>query len=128
MLRIRRGNAMKSDDIKATANDAAARAGAVADSAADKVSAKASGISDAAGTYASSAAEAATDAYASAKAKLSDAASQLPGSASDAIEAGRNAYATGSDQIVRQVAKQPIEALLLAGAIGFLVGWAANRG
>ena len=43
------------------------------------------------------------------------------------LAAGQRAYQAGSDQVARTVTKQPIEALFLAGAIGFLVGWAVNR-
>ena len=63
-------------------------------------------------------------ASATAPADLGD---KIPDSASDAVETGKRAYKSGSDQIARQVGRQPIEALLLAGAIGYLVGWAANR-
>ena len=45
----------------------------------------------------------------------------------DAITSGRRAYAQGSATVGRRVAKQPIEALLLAGALGYLLGWASSR-
>ncbi len=37
------------------------------------------------------------------------------------------AIRSGGDEVARRVARQPVEALLLAGAIGYLVGWAINR-
>ena len=59
--------------------------------------------------------------------KIAEPLSRFSGSASDALDAGQSAIKSGSEQLVRQAAKQPLEALLLAGAIGYLVGWAVNR-
>ena len=49
-------------------------------------------------------------------------------SSSDVVATGQRIYDRGSAELSRRVAKQPLEALLLAGALGYLVGWAANRG
>ena len=118
---------MKSDDVKATAKDGVAKAGKAGEAAADEVSQRASSTGDVARDYASSASETAAGLYGAAKSKINDASAQLPDSASAAIDAGHKVYASGAETLVNQVTKQPIEALLLAGAIGYLVGWAANR-
>ena len=67
------------------------------------------------------------DLYGRAREQVQGLSDRLPNSASDAYRAGQQAYAQGSDRVVRQVTKQPIEALLLAGALGYLVGWATSR-
>lgn len=46
---------------------------------------------------------------------------------SSGSEMATGAMTRGSRQVRRSVSKQPIEALLLAGAIGYLVGWATIR-
>ena len=65
--------------------------------------------------------------YDQARGKARDIAGGLPDSAGDALAAGQQAILSGGDQVARRVAKQPVEALMLAGAIGFLIGWAVNR-
>jgi len=52
----------------------------------------------------------------------------MPESTAEAIAAGQRAVDEGTARLARRVAKQPIEALILAGAIGYLVGWATSRG
>ncbi len=42
--------------------------------------------------------------------------------------AGERVAVHGRQRLGQGVRKQPVEALLLAGAIGYLVGWAASRG
>ena len=69
----------------------------------------------------------ASDVYQRARDGASDLGDRIPGNASDAVDAGKRAYIKSNDQLARQIGKQPVEALLLAGAIGYLVGWAANR-
>ena len=67
------------------------------------------------------------DVYGRAKEHVQGLADRLPDTAADAYRTGQRMYAQGSEQVGRHVAKQPFEALLLAGAIGYLVGWASSR-
>ncbi len=53
--------------------------------------------------------------------------SDVPGAASDALAASQQAIRSGGAQVAQRVTKQPLEALLLAGAIGYLIGWAVSR-
>ena len=103
---------MTSNDIKKSASDAA-----------DYVQRSADDLKSRASDVADDVSDKASGLYGQAKEALGNASERLP-SASEAMDTARG----GSQQILRQVAKQPIEALLLAGAIGYLVGWAANRG
>ena len=119
---------MTSDDLKKTAKDIGEGASEAAGRGRKTVKDTASTVSDQALGAAEQAAGTAQDLYGRAKDGMSGLSDALPGSASDTIEAGKRAYSQGSDQLSKQIAKQPIEALLLAGAIGYLVGWAANRG
>ena len=57
-----------------------------------------------------------------ARAKVSDMVGALPNNSDDVFGAIRS----GGDEVARRVNRQPVEALLLAGAIGYLVGWAIN--
>ena len=68
------------------------------------------------------------DLYGRAKEQVQGLSDHMPDSAGDAYQKGRQAYAAGADTLGRRVANQPLEALLLAGALGYLVGWAASRG
>jgi len=65
--------------------------------------------------------------YGRAKDSLSDAAEHMPDAFAQAADAGQQAYRNSSKQLAAQVSKQPIETLLLVGAIGFLLGWATTR-
>ena len=65
--------------------------------------------------------------YARAKDTVQGLSDRLPEGASEAYRSGQRVYAQGSDTVARRVGKQPIEALLLAGALGYLVGWATSR-
>ena len=56
-----------------------------------------------------------------------DVAGALPDSAGDALAAGHQAVRSGGEQVARRVVQRPVEALMLAGAIGYLIGWALNR-
>ncbi len=108
------------DDARDMSKDKAAQVGHAAK---DAASATAKDVGDAVDR----APEMADDLYGRARSTAADTASSLSGSAGDTLAAGQRAYRTGSEQVARQVTKQPIEALFLAGAIGFLVGWAVNR-
>lgn len=118
---------MSSDDLKKSVADAASRANEAGADAATAASGYASKASDHAGAMADKASDTASDLYSQARAKLHDAAAGMPGSTSEALEQGQKAYAQGSEQVASQVKKQPIEALLLAAAVGYLVGWATSR-
>ena len=71
---------------------------------------------------------AAGDLYATGAGRAREAMADLPGSLSDATAAGERLVLRGRQRLDHGVRKQPVEALLLAGAIGYLVGWAASRG
>jgi ElaB/YqjD/DUF883 family membrane-anchored ribosome-binding protein len=114
-------------EVNGTAKDIADR---VAQSSADadsSVKGAASKAGAAARDIAAQTSNAANDLYDRAQSKLRDAAERLPENASNAIETGRTAYSQSSRSVARHIAKQPFEALILAGAIGYLVGWATNR-
>ena len=111
--------------------DAASHTASVA---ADQAQTVAGHVQDAAATLgtklqdaASSAREMAGDAVGRAREQVQGLTDSLPGSASDAYYAGQRAVSQGGDSLGRQVAGRPLEALLLAGAIGYLVGWATSR-
>jgi ElaB/YqjD/DUF883 family membrane-anchored ribosome-binding protein len=118
---------MTSDDIKDTAKNLGSSAGKMGDDIKKSAHAAADDATDSAKGYASQASDAASDLYGRAKDAVNSATDSLPNSASDALAAGKKVYEGGADQLVRQIAKQPLEALLLAGAIGYLVGWATSR-
>lgn len=118
---------MKSDDIKSAAKDFASSVGKTAGDAqqalrdgASRYTAQAQDVTDGASGKAS-------DLYGRANDTLNSAANGLPDSTADSIAAGQRVYDRGTAQLARQVSKQPIEALILAGAIGYLVGWATSR-
>ena len=99
--------------------DAAASAtGPVKDTAAQAVQGAASSAQDAVGTLSDQAQDLAARGAAAAG-QIRD---QIP-SADEMRAAGRR----GSEQIARQVARQPFEALLLAGAVGYLAAWIIHR-
>lgn len=118
---------MASDEIKNTAKDMTDRASKSAQQAKEAVSDAASDASGRTQEFAEGATSAASDFLDQARETVGNAADKLPDSASDAMAAGQRAYKRGNAQLSRTVARQPIEALLLAGAIGYLVGWATNR-
>lgn len=70
---------------------------------------------------------AAQNLYGRTKDGFNDAVDRIPDALSDAADIGQRAYKDGSRQIAAQVGKQPIETLLLVGALGYLVGWAVHR-
>ena len=53
---------------------------------------------------------------------------EMPASLSDISAAGERVVRRGGQGLSYGLRKQPVEALLLAGAIGYLVGWASSRG
>jgi len=65
--------------------------------------------------------------YGRAKDTFNDAAERMPDALSQASDLGQQAYRSSSKQLAAQVSKQPIETLLLVGALGFLLGWATTR-
>ena len=101
------------------AQDAAGKAQNLASQAQDVAASLGSKVQDAA----SSAREMAGDVIGRARDQVQGLSDGLPGSASEAY----SAVAQGGDSLGRQVASRPLEALLLAGAIGYLVGWATSR-
>lgn len=118
---------MKADDIKTTAKDLGSTASKSGDDIKKAAGDTASSLGSKAESLSERAAETANDLYGRAKDKLQDAAGDFPDSASEALAAGQRAYGQGRHQLARQLARQPVEALLLAGAIGYLVGWATTR-
>lgn len=118
---------MSVDDIKRAASDTARKADKSLSHAKTSASLSVEDLGENASSFMDDVSGKASDLYDKAKDTAADYADRIP-SASEAMATGRTAYKSGSDQVLKQVAKQPIEALLLAGAIGYLVGWAANRG
>ncbi len=119
---------MKSDDIKADAETFGDQAARSAADAAQTAKDKAAGARATAMDYADQASQTTQDLYGRAKERVRSAGAAMPDSASDAVAAGQRVMDRGTAQLSRHVAKQPLEALILAGAIGYLVGWATSRG
>ena len=118
---------MTSDDVKNTAKDIGDR---IADASADarsSVKTASAKAGDAARDFAAQTGDNVSALYGRAQENLRDSADRLPDQASDALAAGQRVYKKSSKTVARHVSKQPLEALLLAGAIGYLVGWATNR-
>lgn len=114
---------MTSGTTKNTAKDIADRAGTTVDEAEQAATGTASRFAESAHDLKSEA----SDVYGQTRERASDAAASLSDRASDAVDRSRETYKATSRKVAGQVIRQPIEALLLAGAIGYLVGWAANR-
>jgi uncharacterized protein YjbJ (UPF0337 family) len=70
---------------------------------------------------------AAQNLYGRTKDGFNDAVERMPDAFSDAADMGQRAYRESSKQLAERVGKQPIETLLLVGALGYLVGWAMHR-
>ena len=68
------------------------------------------------------------DLYAKGVRRGSEAIDELPASFSDMSAVSERVATHGRRYLVHGVRKQPVETLLLAGAIGYLIGWAASRG
>ena len=75
-----------------------------------------------------SAGDAVGDLYADSEARARGALDEVPASLSDIAAAGERLVSRGRQTLDHGVRNQPVEALLLAGAIGYLAGWAAKRG
>ncbi|ACB93896.1 CsbD family protein [Beijerinckia indica] len=67
------------------------------------------------------------DLYGRIKESVQDASAQVPDSVSETVEKGQEIYKHGVEQLGKRVGTQPFEALLLAGALGYLLGWAMHR-
>ncbi len=117
---------MTSEDAKKVAKDTADRVADTVGAAASSVRPTANAASENVRDLASRASDAAGNVYDHTKNRVREAVDSLP-NRSEAVAAGRRAYQQGNHAVKRQVAKQPLEAVLLAGAIGYLVGWATNR-
>lgn len=117
---------MTSEDPKKAAKDIADRVAEVSGDAASSAKAAAANVSDGVRDFAARTGDAASEIYGKAQDRVRDTVEHLP-DPSEAMAVGRRAYEKSSDTVGRHVAKQPLEALLLAGAIGYLVGWATNR-
>ena len=59
--------------------------------------------------------------------RMRDAADQAPDTIAEAMEAGQQSLSKGVETIGKRVASQPMESLLLAGAIGYLAAWMLHR-
>jgi uncharacterized protein YjbJ (UPF0337 family) len=70
---------------------------------------------------------AAQNIYGRTKDGFNEAVDKLPDALSDATEFSQRAYNESSKQVGSRISKQPLEALLLVGALGYLVGWAVHR-
>jgi uncharacterized protein YjbJ (UPF0337 family) len=70
---------------------------------------------------------AAQNLYGRTKDGFNEAVDRLPDALSDAADMGQRAYKESSLQVSSRFSKQPLETLLLVGAIGYLVGWAVHR-
>ena len=123
---------MTSDDMTDAVDTASKKAMASVRSAKDEASVATSRAihdgQDAVTDAGSQAGSKASEVYDRAKEHVQAISDNLPNSASDAYRTGRRALAQGGESLGGHVSRQPIEALLLAGAIGFLVGWASSRG
>ena len=117
---------MSSDDFKASADKAADKTVSSLHEGQDSL--QAAGATKRVKALSDQVSGTAGDLYNQAADQVRGMSDALPGSASDAYRAGQRAYAQSSQTVARHVAKQPVEALLLAGAIGYLVGWATSRG
>jgi uncharacterized protein YjbJ (UPF0337 family) len=77
--------------------------------------------------FADQLAGAAQNIYGRTKEGFNEAVDRIPDALSDAADMGQRIYRDSSRQLAAQVGRQPIETLLLVGALGYLVGWAVNR-
>ena len=87
-----------------------------------------SGVADQANGLADTSNDAAGALYAKGEEAVREAMDELPANLSDVAAAGERIATRGRQALDDGIRKQPVEALLLAGAIGYLVGWAINRG
>jgi len=73
------------------------------------------------------AAGAAQDAFGRAKDSARDALDRAPGALSDAVGSSQDYARQGAVAVRDRVNGQPLTALLIAGAIGFVLAWAMSR-
>ncbi len=118
---LRKDQPMDLNRIEGAARDLGGKGEEFLGKVTDKPGTQAQGIAD-------QVVGAAQNFYGQAKDRLSDAADRVPDALSQASGYGQQAYKDGSRQLAAQVGKQPIETLLLVGAVGFLLGWATTRG
>jgi uncharacterized protein YjbJ (UPF0337 family) len=111
---------MDMNRVDGTVKSAVGKGEELAGKVGDKPGVQAQGLAD-------QMAGAAQNLYGRTKDGLNDAVDRIPDALSDAADIGQRAYKDGSRQIATQVGKQPIETLLLVGALGYLVGWAVHR-
>lgn len=111
---------MDKDRITGAAKDAAGKVESAFGRATGDASAEASGRArEAAGTV--------QNLYGQAKDTVRDIGDAASGYAQDAVEAGSEAYRDGSKAVASAVQKQPLGALLVAGAVGFALALMLNR-
>ncbi len=118
---------MESDDIKAGTDKASEKFTASIRPVKDRAAAETAKAAQGAQTTANHLAGSVKETFGRVQDQVAGLSDKLPGSASDAYQAGQRVVAGGADTVSASVAKQPIEALLLAGALGYLVGWATSR-
>ncbi len=111
---------MDTNRIEGAARDIGGKAEEFLGKVTDKPGTQAQGIAD-------QVAGAAQNFYGRARDSFADAADRVPEALSQASGYGQQAYRDGSRQLATQVGKQPIETLLLVGAVGFLLGWITTR-
>ena len=104
------------DDAKKATKDSVARASQAGFETKDRAAEAVDAAPDVAG-----------DLYNKTRGTVQDMVNDAPGSTGDALAASQKAIRSGGEQVARRVTKQPLEALLLAGAIGYLIGWAVSR-
>ncbi len=118
---------MASEDLKGAVDTASDKAKASVRASKDEASVATSKAIHEAHDSTGQASATASDVYGRAKEHVQSLSDRFPDNAADAYRAGQRAYAQSSEHVGRHVSKQPIEALLLAGAIGYLLGWATSR-
>ncbi|WP_051955981.1 CsbD family protein [Beijerinckia mobilis] len=65
--------------------------------------------------------------YGRVKETVQDATAHVPEAVSDTVERGQELCRQGVDTIGKRAGRQPLETLFLAGALGYLLGWALHR-
>ncbi len=117
-------SSLSKGEIRSAAGSAAGKIGQAVDDATHSSNKAVSDAKDSLGD----AGEAGGDLYAKGVQRGREALDEMPASLSDLSAAGERAAQRGGRYLTHGVRRQPVEALLLAGAIGYLVGWAASRG
>ncbi len=112
------------NEIRSVAGSATDKAGEISDTVAQS----SSKVVDQAKDHLDDVGHVGGDLYARGLQSGRDALNEMPATLSDISAAGERVVQRGHLRLTHGVRKQPVEALLLAGAIGYLVGWAASRG